>query len=120
MQRWDLIRPTNPPIGKISPNCVEPFPNKFAHYSLYHSEQSTRPSVGTSAATDHLFMQTPFRDPADPVTLFSRERRRKRMLQFLEAFERRSWPCAPELPYLLPLSSEDVRAMPPLSSDLRR
>jgi hypothetical protein len=31
------------------------------------------------------------------------------MLQFLEMFERRSWRCEPELPYLLPFSKTDLR-----------
>ncbi len=43
-------------------------------------------------------------------TFFTRERRRKRMLQFLETFERRSWRCAAETPFNLPLPKEDLRA----------
>jgi hypothetical protein len=31
------------------------------------------------------------------------------MLQFLEAFERRSWRCATESPFLLPWSKDDLR-----------
>ena len=54
-------------------------------------------------------MQNPATDPASGATLFSRERRRQRMLQFLEKFERRSWPCEPELPYLLPVSKSELR-----------
>lgn len=54
-------------------------------------------------------MQTPFPETRHPSTLFSRERRRQRMLQFLEAFERRSWRGANEIPYLVPLSRLDLR-----------
>ena len=54
-------------------------------------------------------MQTPRSTPINPATFFSRERRRQRMIQFLEAFERRSWRCAQEFPFLLPLSKEDLR-----------
>jgi hypothetical protein len=54
-------------------------------------------------------MQTPATNQLSAAALFSRERRRQRMLQFLEMFERRSWRCDPELPYLLPLSKSDVR-----------
>jgi hypothetical protein len=31
------------------------------------------------------------------------------MLQFLQAFERRSWRCEPEIPFLFPLSKDDLR-----------
>ena len=31
------------------------------------------------------------------------------MLEFLQAFERRSWRCAAELPFLVPLSKDDLR-----------
>jgi hypothetical protein len=34
------------------------------------------------------------------------------MLQFLQAFERRSWRCAPEMPFLVPLTKDDLRAPP--------
>jgi hypothetical protein len=54
-------------------------------------------------------MQTPLPDQLTGAALFSRERRRQRMLQFLEMFERRSWRCEPELPYLLPFSKTDLR-----------
>jgi hypothetical protein len=54
-------------------------------------------------------MQTPYPDQLYPATFFSRERRRKRMLQFLEAFERRSWHCASDVPFLLPLPKDDLR-----------
>jgi hypothetical protein len=54
-------------------------------------------------------MQTPFPEPTHPATFFSRERRRQRMLQFLEAFERRSWRCAPDAPFVFPLSKDDLR-----------
>jgi hypothetical protein len=54
-------------------------------------------------------MQTPSTDPLYAAALFSRERRRQRMLQFLEAFDRRSWNCSPELPYLLPLVKHEFR-----------
>ena len=59
-------------------------------------------------------MQTPFRDPVDTVALFSRERRRKRMLQFLETFERRSWSGDPEVPFILPMSTDDLRESAPV------
>jgi len=54
-------------------------------------------------------MQTPSPDQSGTATFFSRERRRQRMLQFLAAFERRSWRCAPEIPFLFPLSKDDLR-----------
>jgi hypothetical protein len=54
-------------------------------------------------------MQTPSPEHFHPTLLFSRERRRQRMLQFLEAFERRSWRCAPETPFVLPWSRDDLR-----------
>lgn len=57
-------------------------------------------------------MQTPSPEHFYPATLFSRERRRQRMLQFLEAFERRSWRCDPETPFLLPWSKADLRPSP--------
>jgi hypothetical protein len=53
-------------------------------------------------------MQTPFPEQTSTTTFFSRERRRQRMLQFLEAFERRSWPGESERPYLLPFSREQL------------
>ena len=31
------------------------------------------------------------------------------MLQFLETFERRSWRCQPEFPFIVPISKADVR-----------
>lgn len=31
------------------------------------------------------------------------------MLQFLAAFESRSWRCASEFPFLVPVSQEDIR-----------
>ena len=54
-------------------------------------------------------MQIPTPDHFSPTLLFSRERRRQRMLRFLEAFERRSWRCDPEMPFLLPWSKADLR-----------
>lgn len=54
-------------------------------------------------------MHNPVNDHFSAATLFSRERRRQRMLQFLERFERRSWRCDPELPYLLPLTKSELR-----------
>jgi hypothetical protein len=53
-------------------------------------------------------MQTAYPEQISPATLFSRERRKQRMLQFLQAFERRSWRCAPEMPFLVPVSKVDV------------
>lgn len=55
-------------------------------------------------------MQAPHDPSLTTAILFSRERRRRRMLEFLETFERRSWPCAPELPFLVPWSKSDSRA----------
>lgn len=54
-------------------------------------------------------MQTHIPDPTYSANFFSRERRRQRMLQFLEAFERRSWRCAAEIPFLFPLAKDDLR-----------
>src|SRR5438552_17198651 len=80
-------------IGKNSPCPIEPFANEIAHYSLSSSDPFSPRGFGTSTAILPYSMQTPFRESLETVTLFSRERRRKRMLQFLEAFERRSWLC---------------------------
>lgn len=54
-------------------------------------------------------MQAPRPETFSPADLFSRERRKQRMLQFLEAFERRSWPGAREANFLVPVSRADVR-----------
>ena len=54
-------------------------------------------------------MQTAYPPHTNSATLFSRERRRQRMLEFLEAFERRSWRCASEAPFVVPLSKSDLR-----------
>lgn len=54
-------------------------------------------------------MQASYSDKLSPAHLFSRERRKQRMLQFLEAFERRSWPGAREANFLVPVSRADVR-----------
>ena len=54
-------------------------------------------------------MQTAYPDPFTPTTLFSRERRRQRMLEFLQAFERRSWSRDPDIPFLVPFSKVDLR-----------
>lgn len=53
-------------------------------------------------------MQTTHPETLSSSLLFSRERRRQRMLQFLETFERRSWRCEAELPFLLPWSKSDL------------
>ena len=55
-------------------------------------------------------MQTAYPEHITSATLFSRERRKQRMLQFLQAFERRSWRGAAEVPFLVPVSKVDVRA----------
>jgi len=57
-------------------------------------------------------MQTPYSDLNHPPTFFSRERRRERMLKFLEAFETRSWRCSPEFSFLVPLPKDDLRQQP--------
>ncbi len=44
-----------------------------------------------------------------PATLFSRERRKQRMLQFLETFELRSWPVVGDTGFLVPVSRADRR-----------
>jgi hypothetical protein len=54
-------------------------------------------------------MQTPLPESFTPATFFSRERRRQRMLKFLEAFERRSWRCAPDAPFLFPFTKSELR-----------
>jgi hypothetical protein len=54
-------------------------------------------------------MQTSYPESMSPATFFSRERRRQRMLQFLEAFERRSWRCSADVPFLFPLPKDDLR-----------
>jgi hypothetical protein len=65
--------------------------------------------IGTMPAIIPKTMQTPYPQQINPATLFSRERRRQRMLQFLETFESRSWRCASEFPFLVPVSRDDVR-----------
>ncbi len=55
-------------------------------------------------------MQTHLSDSYSFATFFSRERRRQRMLEFLEKFERRSWPCEPESGFKFPFAREDLRA----------
>lgn len=65
-------------------------------------------------------MQTPYSTPIHTDTFFSRERRRQRMLQFLEAFERRSWRCASEFPFLVPLTKDDLREPVPVRVDAGR
>lgn len=68
--------------------------------------------VGTSDAKGTPTMQTPYSDLRNPTTFFSRERRKERMLKFLEAFERRSWRCAGEFPFLVPVSKAELREQP--------
>ena len=55
-------------------------------------------------------MQTHLSDRYSVATFFSRERRRQRMLEFLEKFERRSWPGEPETGFRFPFAREDLRA----------
>ncbi|MBL9199934.1 MAG: hypothetical protein JNL39_05470 [Opitutaceae bacterium] len=43
------------------------------------------------------------------ATFFSRERRRQRMLKFLETFELRSWPVVGDHGFLVPMSRADLR-----------
>lgn len=52
-------------------------------------------------------MQTAFPNYSRATELFTRERRKQRMLHFLETFDRRSWPATPDTPFLLPLSRAD-------------
>ena len=54
-------------------------------------------------------MHTAYPDQVNAATFFSRERRRQRMIQFLEAFEQRSWRCTQETPFLFPLPKDDLR-----------
>ena len=54
-------------------------------------------------------MQTPVYEQNSVATFFSRERRRQRMLQFLETFERRSWRCAADFAFNFPLAKDDLR-----------
>ncbi len=61
-------------------------------------------------------MQTPYSDLTHPPTFFSRERRRQRMLKFLETFETRSWRCASEFPFLVPMTREELRPQPVFTS----
>ena len=63
------------------------------------------------AAKHPQTMQAPCPENFSPVDLFSRERRKQRMLQFLEAFERRSWPGAHEATFIVPVSRADLRAL---------
>lgn len=57
-------------------------------------------------------MQTPYSDLNHPPTFFSRERRRERMLKFLETFDRRSWRAVGDIPFLVPLPKDDMRSQP--------
>ncbi|MSU48146.1 MAG: hypothetical protein EXS37_03490 [Opitutus sp.] len=54
-------------------------------------------------------MQTSFPNYSRATELFTRERRRQRMLQFIETFDRRSWASDPEQALLLPFSKADIR-----------
>jgi hypothetical protein len=65
---------------------------------------------GTSYATLSAIMQPPISDTYSFATFFSRERRRQRMLEFLEKFERRSWPGEVESGFRFPFAREDLRA----------
>lgn len=64
---------------------------------------------GTMPAKNPDPMQAPLPEKFSPANLFSRERRKQRMLRFLEAFERRSWPGASEGNFLVPVSRADRR-----------
>ena len=64
---------------------------------------------GTMPAKHPEIMQAPCPETFNPVDLFSRERRKQRMLQVLEAFERRSWPGAHEANFIVPVSRADLR-----------
>ncbi len=55
-------------------------------------------------------MQPHFSDTYSVATFFSRERRRQRMLEFLEKFERRSWRAQPETGFRFPFTREELRA----------
>jgi hypothetical protein len=55
-------------------------------------------------------MQTPYADPTAPTSLFSRERRRQRMLHFLAQFESPSISSGRSFPFFLPLSRPDLPA----------
>ncbi len=48
-------------------------------------------------------MQTPFSQPTPFPELFTRERRRTRMRQFLDSFENDQWKQFASLPDLLPI-----------------
>lgn len=61
-------------------------------------------------------MQTPYPNQVSAANLFSRERRKQRMLRFLEAFESRSWRCAPEFSFLVPVTKEAHREQPAYTS----
>jgi hypothetical protein len=63
-------------------------------------------------------MQTAYPEHIRPATLFSRERRRQRMLQFLQAFECRSWRCAQEAPF--PASKDDLRESAVITSRAKK
>ena len=54
-------------------------------------------------------MQTSYPEQINPATLFSRERRRRRMRQFLETFEGCPQPRAPENRVLLLVPKDDLR-----------
>ncbi len=43
------------------------------------------------------------------TSFFSRERRRQRMLKFLETFELRSWPVVGDTGFLVPVTRADLR-----------
>lgn len=54
-------------------------------------------------------MQTPFREPTPAATFFSRERRRQRMRNFLEAFEHGAWRRPSEISFLFPFTKSEMR-----------
>jgi hypothetical protein len=54
-------------------------------------------------------MQTLTPTNLSTATFFSRERRRQRMLKFLETFELRSWPVVGDSGFLVPVTRADLR-----------
>jgi hypothetical protein len=103
-------------IGKNHP-CARESPLLYSKLKPLRSKHKhTHETIGTGSANALLPMQTAYPEQISPATLFSRERRRQRMLEFLQAFEQRSWRCAPESPFLVPLPKEDLRE-PLASSD---
>lgn len=78
-------------------------------YSLPRNDNGNGRRSGTTDANARMTMPTPYPEQINPATFFSRERRRQRMRQFLDSFERVPRRPETEIPFLLPLVKTDDR-----------